>query len=188
MQKCCQATSTYKALHNPWSQFISGLWRVSLADYLLVLRVLFPLLQMAQCIMDIARIASIPSWMRSEPWAGIFIILLSCFCGLWSCVGTVIELCWQMLLSNLIFFCYYLSNLVCNNSIHTLMNELYLWTLCNMWHVCWIMYDLGCMWIIYRDPSWYSTDYRVYMGSSMTVRPLAGCHCTCALINWSVLR
>ena len=26
------------------------------------------------------------------------------------------------------------------------------------------------------------------MGSSMTVRALAGCHCTCALINWSVLR
>ena len=31
-------------------------------------------------------------------------------------------------------------------------------------------------------------DYQVYMGSSMIVRPLAGCHCTCALINWSVLR
>ena len=30
-------------------------------------------------------------------------------------------------------------------------------------------------------------DYWVYMGSSMIVRPLAGCHCTCALINWSVL-
>ena len=26
------------------------------------------------------------------------------------------------------------------------------------------------------------------MGSSMTVRPLAGRHCTCTLINWSVLR
>ena len=50
------------------------------------------------------------------------------------------------------------------------------------------MYDLGCMWIIYRDPLWYQTDYRVYMGSSMTVRPLAGRHCTCAIINWSVLR
>ena len=32
MQKCCQATSTYTALHNPWSQFISGLWWVSLAN------------------------------------------------------------------------------------------------------------------------------------------------------------
>ena len=26
------------------------------------------------------------------------------------------------------------------------------------------------------------------MGSSMTVRPLADCHYTCILINWSVLR
>ena len=25
-------------------------------------------------------------------------------------------------------------------------------------------------------------------GASMTVRPLAGRHCTCTLINWSVLR
>ena len=23
-------------------------------------------------------------------------------------------------------------------------DEKYLWTLCNMWHVCWILYDLGC--------------------------------------------
>ena len=65
---------------------------------------------------------------------------------------------------------------------------MYLQTLCNMWYVCWIMHDLGCLWIVYRDPSWYSTDYWVYMGSSMTVRPLTGCHCTCALRNWSVLR
>ena len=46
---------------------------------------------------------------------------------------------------------------------------MYLWTLCNMWHVCWIMYDLHCMLAMNRDPSWYSTDYRVYKGSSMTV-------------------
>ena len=39
-----------------------------------------------------------------------------------------------------------------------------------------------------QDPSRYSTDYWVYMGPSMTVRPLVGCHCTCTLINWSVLR
>ena len=67
------------------------------------------------------------------------------------------------------------------------MNELYLWTLCNMWQLCWIMYDLGCMLTVNQDLSWYSTDYRVYMGSSMIVQPLVGCHCTCALINWSVL-
>ena len=37
------------------------------------------------------------------------------------------------------------------------------------------------------DPSWYSMDFRVYMASSMIVRPLIGCYCTCALINWTVL-
>ena len=55
----CQASSTYTALHNPWSHFIFGLWWVSLAEYLLVLRVLFPLLQLVQFIMTIARTASL---------------------------------------------------------------------------------------------------------------------------------
>ena len=41
--KCCQASSNYKALHDPWSHFIFGLWWVSLAKYLLILRVYFPL-------------------------------------------------------------------------------------------------------------------------------------------------
>ena len=50
------------------------------------------------------------------------------------------------------------------------------------------MYNLVCMLMVNQDPSRYSMDYRVYIGSSMTVRPLMGCHCICALINWSVLR
>ena len=66
-------------MHNPWSHFISGLWRVSLAEYLLVLRVLFPMLQMALYIMVIARVAFIPLWMRSKPWAGFLLILLHAF-------------------------------------------------------------------------------------------------------------
>ena len=43
--KCCQASSTYKALHSPWCHFISGLWRVSLAEYIRVLRVYPTILQ-----------------------------------------------------------------------------------------------------------------------------------------------
>ena len=35
----------YKALHNPWCHFISGLRRVSLAEYIRVLRVYPTLLQ-----------------------------------------------------------------------------------------------------------------------------------------------
>ena len=49
------------------------------------------------------------------------------------------------------------------------------------------MYDLGCKLMGNPESSWYSMDYQVYMGLGMTVRPLVGCHCTCALINWSVL-
>jgi hypothetical protein len=34
-----QASPLYKALHNPRCHFISGFYRVSLAEYLLILRV-----------------------------------------------------------------------------------------------------------------------------------------------------
>ena len=131
------------------------------------------------------------------------------------------------------------------------MDELYLWTLCNVWHVCWIMYDLVCMLVESRSfvvldrlPGLYGLKYDsaiacglpLYLGSyklvgsttpcnpwayvqvlvleirilkriysriivsviiivlsactetSKTVWLLAGYHCTCALINWSVLR
>ena len=170
--KCYQASSTYKALHNPWSHFIFSLWWVSLAEYLLVLRVLFPLLQMAQFIMVIARVASIPSWMRSKPWVGFFTNSSICFCGLWSYVGTILNYvgkCYfqTQFASAIIYQTWFVITL-----FHTLMMKMYLWTLCNMWHVSWIMYDLGCLWIVYPDPSWYSTDYRVYMGSSTKLRPL----------------
>jgi len=40
MQKV-SATPPY-SLHDPWRVFIFGLWRVSLAEYILVLRVLLP--------------------------------------------------------------------------------------------------------------------------------------------------
>ena len=53
------------------------------------------------------------------------------------------------------------------------------------------MYVESCMILVVcllnRDPSLYSMDYQVDMDLSMTVWPLTGCHCTCALINWLVL-
>jgi len=39
---------------------------------------------MALCIMVIARVASIPLWMRSKPWAGFLSNSYLCFCGPWS--------------------------------------------------------------------------------------------------------
>ena len=99
---------------------------------------------MALCIMVIARVASIPLCMRSEPWASFFINSSICFCRLWSYAGTVLNYVGNFtfklnllpLLSNQTWFVITL--------FHTVMMEMYLWTLCNMWHVCWIMYDLGC--------------------------------------------
>ena len=81
----------------------------------------------------------------------------------------------EMLVSNYICFRYYFIWIwVVITLIILWCLAMYLWTLYNMWHVCWIMYDLGCMLAMNRDPSWYSTDYRVYMGSSMKVLPLRG--------------
>ena len=58
-------SSTYKALHTPWCLSIL-VGRVSLAEYLLVLRVLFPLLQITLCIMATARTALLLLWMRTR--------------------------------------------------------------------------------------------------------------------------
>jgi hypothetical protein len=43
MQNVVKLAHFISALHDPWCHFISSFLRVSLAEYLLVLRVLFPL-------------------------------------------------------------------------------------------------------------------------------------------------
>ena len=58
-------SSTYKALHSPWCLSIL-VGRVSLAEYLLVLRVLFPLFQIMLCITATARTALLLKWMRTR--------------------------------------------------------------------------------------------------------------------------
>ena len=125
-----------------------------------------------------------------EEWAlgRLLINPSNCFCGLWSYFGTVLNYVGNFTFKLNLLPLLFTQTWFVITLFRTLMMELYLRTLCNMRHVRWIMYDLGCLWIVYRDPSWYLTDYRVYMGSSMTVRPLTGRHCTCVLINWSVLR
>jgi len=57
----------------------------------------------------------------------------------WHCI----KLCWKLYLRTYLLPLY-LSNSVCNNFYSYSDDEKYLWTLCNMWHVCWILYDLGC--------------------------------------------
>ena len=58
-------SSTYKALHTPWCLSIL-VGRVSLAKYLLVLRVLFSLLQIMLCIMATSRTVLLLQWIRTR--------------------------------------------------------------------------------------------------------------------------
>jgi hypothetical protein len=55
-----------KALHTPWCHFILSLKRVSLAEYFLVLRILFPLLKMVRCATVIASTAYTLRWVTTR--------------------------------------------------------------------------------------------------------------------------
>ena len=109
-------------------------------------------------------------------WVGpgkalLFIYLIyDAFVGCDHRLASIWTMVWDVSLKTTLLPLLLYLNLVCNNFNHTLMYGNVLWTLCNMWHVCWIMYDLGCMLVMNRDPSRYSMDYQVYMGSSMIVR------------------
>ena len=67
--------STYKALHTPWCLSFLVEW-VSLAEYLLVLRVLFLLLQIMLCITATARTALLLQWMRTRTMGLVTLILV----------------------------------------------------------------------------------------------------------------
>ena len=63
----------------------------------------------------------------------------------------------------------------------------YLWACCNMWLVCWIMYDLGLYvgWFeILRDTR-RTTGF--ILAQVWWFDCLGDCYCTCALINWTIL-
>ena len=172
--KWCQASSTYKALHDPWSHFIFSLWWVCLAEYLFVLRLYFSLV--ADGIVYHGYCKNCFSPAVDEEWGrghGPSVLsYLWCFCRTWSWTGMYLNRVCVMMVSKLYCFRYCSWTWCCNLDIWTPMYVEVLVNLCNMWLVCWIMYDLGCMLGIIRDPSWYSMDYRVYMGTSMTVRSL----------------
>ena len=127
--KCCQANSTDKALHTPWCHIISGLRQVSLAEYILVLRVYSLLLQMAWCTMGTVRTAFILPWMRTKPWGMVLLSypLYSAFAGMTvalACIWTTCDVDVKLL-----HFLYL--NLVCNNYVNSDVCEKivnYLWT------------------------------------------------------------
>jgi hypothetical protein len=146
--KTSQASPLYKSLAYSLVSFISGLWRVSLAEYLLVLRALFPLLlQMVRCTMVIASTLCIRQWATTRTKGnGHSVRLIPCFCGLWLPTGTVSELsvcAWflKLLASSMLNWTHvvitFYSELRCI--------QLSLRTLCIMW--LWLLnqYDLGWM-------------------------------------------
>ena len=72
-------SSTYKALHTPWCLSILVGW-VSLAEYLLILRVLFLLLQIMLCTMTTARTALLLQWMRNRTMGMVILYIISPLC------------------------------------------------------------------------------------------------------------
>jgi hypothetical protein len=142
--KTSQVSPLYKSLACSLVSFISGLWRVSLAKYLLVLRAFFPLLlQMVRCIMGIASTVCTWRWTITRTNGnGHFVYLIPCFCGLWLPADTVSEL--SMCGFKTTCFRYVIWTCV----VITLCSELRciqlsLRTLCTMW--LWLLnqYDLG---------------------------------------------
>ena len=107
-----------------------------------------------------------------RPWARSFYIICSgCFCWTWSWNCHVSKPC-------VLWFLNYIASatkfepwvVITLFILRCMLN--YLRTLCNICYVCWIMYDLGCMLVMFWGPSRHSMDNRIYMGSSMTARPL----------------
>ena len=127
---------------------------------------------MTRYIMGIVRIASLLPWTRSKVMGKALLgyLIYDAFVGLDHkpiCIKTsVYDDGFKTILFPLLHL-----NLGCINSFCTPMYVELSWTYvicglyvesCTILVVCWII----------RDPSWYSMDYRVYMGSSMKVRSL----------------
>ena len=98
----------------------------------------------------------------------IYVILSYCFCWIWLWYWLVFELsvcdgvkllCFRYLWTRFVIT-------MCTLMYVVLMN--YLWNGCNMWLVMLNYCDLGCMQVGLKSFV-VSVDYRVYMGSSMTV-------------------
>jgi len=92
------------------------------------------------------------------------LVCLGCFCWTWSSNWHVFKPCvwwFQNYVASATKFelCVVITLFV----LRCMLN--YLRTLCNMWHVCWML-------VMFWGPSRHSMDYQVYMGSSMIAWPL----------------
>ena len=141
---------------------------------------------MALCITVIARVASIPLWMRSKPWAGFFSNSYLCFCGPWSSLA-LYQTMLETLFSNLIASAFIYQTRFVITFIRTLMMKcIYeLYVICGMYiESCTILVVVNHLSrpVVVLDglPGLYGFKY-----DNATA---CGPHCTYALINWSVLR
>ena len=127
--KCYQANSTDKALHTPLCHIISGLRRVSLAEYIHILRVYSLLLQMIWCIMGTIRTAFILPWMRTKPWGMVLLSYL--LCSAFARMTVALACIWTKCGVDVKLLCFRYLNLVCNNYVNSDVCEKvvnYLWT------------------------------------------------------------
>jgi hypothetical protein len=140
------ANSTKQSLACSLVSFISDLRWVSLAEYLLVLRALFPLLlQMVKCTTAIALTACIRRWATTMTKGNDHSVsLIWCFCWRWLPTGTVSELnvcVWfsKLLASAMLIWTWFVITLC--SELRCI--QLSLRTLCNMWWWLLNQYDLG---------------------------------------------
>jgi hypothetical protein len=124
---------------------ISGLRWVSLVEYLLVLRALFPLLlQMVKCTTAIALTACIRRWATTRTKGnGHSVSLIWCFCWRWLPTGTVSKLNMCVVLKVLAFAMSIWTWVVITLCSELRCIQLSLRTLCNMWRWLLNQYDLG---------------------------------------------
>jgi hypothetical protein len=139
------ANPTKESLACSLVSLIFGLRQVSLAEYLLVLRALFPLLlQMVKCTTATAWTACIQRWVTTRTKGnGHSVFLIWCFCWRWLLTGIVSELSVYVVLKLLAS-----TMLIWTCVVITLCSELQciqlsLRTLRNMWRWLLNQYDLG---------------------------------------------
>jgi hypothetical protein len=186
--KCCQASSIYKALHTPWCHFISGFWWVSLAEYILILRVYSLLLQM-MVYRGYYKTAFIRPRMRSRLWVWSFYIILSIMLLLemtmkLACNWTKCDVGFKTTLLPLLL------NLVVT-TLWTPMYVRYFWTICELWCNMCMVYVESCTilvacWLVW-NLSWFHRNTGFIWAQVWQFNHFGDCYRTCALINWTVL-
>ena len=136
------ASPLKRALHNPWCHFISDLWRVSLAEYIRVLRVYPTILQV--------KFSACLKWWLTAGGLGDYIYFSSvCF---YQRMSLMLAMYLELILLSLIGFetqtCIIISELIVN--IISAANSVYVMYIClivRSWLWCWFTKVL-------RDTRW----------------------------------